>query len=105
MNYLLNKNLAPARIEVLRGLLEEQEEINNKITAFKEKLLQEMQDRNVVKIDTEFCTISRVDAHDQIRFDSAKLKKEDLKLYNKYIKVSPVKASVVIRKKVIKNEN
>lgn len=60
----------------------------------KEALLREMEEKDIRKIDSPFITISRIDASEREQFDSKRLRVDDPDLYDKYITLSPVKASV-----------
>lgn len=62
----------------------------------KEALFEEMTKRNIRKIDTPKLTITYVDETTKESFDSKKLREDDRDLYDKYVKLSEVKAYVKI---------
>ncbi len=65
----------------------------------KAAILAEMETQGIIKLDTEDLTISYVSETYRESFDSKALKAEDEELYNKYIKLSPVKSSIRIKVK------
>ena len=72
-------------------LIKEQEEL------FKQRILKEMEDKNILQIKTDNMTISYVAPTYRETFDIKKFKEEHPKQYNNYIKMSEVKSSVRIK--------
>jgi len=65
----------------------------------KEKILFEMEENNILKLDTDDLTITYIAPTYRETFDSKKLKADDENTYNKYIKISDVKSSIRIKLK------
>lgn len=65
--------------------------------ALKTAILDEMERKGIVKIETEEMTISYVASYDKENFKSKEFKKDHADLYDEYVKMSPVKASVRIK--------
>lgn len=77
---------------IAKQVKEAQEEIKNGI-------LKEMEEKNIIKLETNELIITYVAETYRESFDSKTLKAEDEELYNKYVKISPVKSSVRIKVK------
>ena len=75
------------------------EEIQNKQKELKEKILAEMEKRGILKIETDELTISYVAPYSKESFDSKKFRKDNPDLYDEYIKIGTVSASVRIKVK------
>ena len=95
---VLNKSVAEMLV-VCDKKIKEYEELKSSII---DKLKKEMEQNNIIKIETDEVVINYIAESYRETFDSKELKKEDDKLYNKYIKISKVKSSVRIK---IKNDN
>lgn len=65
----------------------------------KEAILKEMEEKGIIKLDSDELTITYVAPTYSEKFDSKALKADNEELYNKYIKLSKVKSSVRIRVK------
>lgn len=63
----------------------------------KKRILAEMEEKNILSLKTRSMTISYVAATDKETFDSKKLREEMPEVFDEYVKMSPVKASVRIR--------
>lgn len=74
-------------------VIKEQEE------QLKQRILDEMKANNIVKIDTDDLTINYVAETYREDFDKTKFKKENPKLYDEYIKITPVKENIRIKVK------
>lgn len=77
---------------LIRDLKAEEEEI-------KQKILEEMERKNIIKVDTPELGISYMPRSERESFDSKKLRADNPDLYDEYIKFSPVKSSVRVRVK------
>lgn len=100
-------------IRVENGLNILEEETSKKIAEFerqlkdikakedelKQAILEEMEAKNIIKIDTEDITISYVAPSDRETFDSKAFKENHQELYDEYVKMSPVKSSIRIKVK------
>ena len=74
----------------MRALKEQEEELKNAIKA-------EMEEKGIIKIETDDVVISYIASTDRETFDSKALKKDNPDLYDEYVKMSPVKASIRIK--------
>lgn len=100
-------------IKVENGLNILEEETSKKIAEFerqikdikakedelKQAILEEMEAKSIIKIDTEDITISYVAPSDRETFDSKAFKENHQELYDEYVKMSPVKSSIKIKVK------
>ncbi len=66
---------------------------------FKQDLLEKMEEKNVLKIDTDRITFTYIAPTDRETFDSKTFKEEHQDLYDEYVKMSPVKSSLRIKVK------
>lgn len=67
--------------------------------SYKENLLKEMEENNVLKIDTEELSISYVAPSTRETLDSKKLKEDLPDIYDLYVKFTDVKSSLRIKVK------
>ncbi|MDD7754533.1 MAG: hypothetical protein PUJ51_08500 [Clostridiales bacterium] len=67
--------------------------------SYKENLLKEMEEKNVLKIDTEELSISYVAPSTRETLDSKKLKEDLPDIYDLYVKFTDVKSSLRIKVK------
>lgn len=67
--------------------------------SYKENLLKEMEEKNVLKIDTEELLISYVTPSTRETLDSKKLKEDLPDIYDLYVKFTDVKSSLRIKVK------
>ncbi len=65
----------------------------------KETILNEMKAQNIIKLDTPELSISYIDESFREQFDSKRFKEQNPNLYDEYVKISPVKASIRIKVK------
>ena len=77
---------------IAKQVKEAQEEI-------KTGILKEMEEKNIIKLETNELIITYVAETYRESFDSKTLKAENEELYNKYVTISPVKSSVRIKVK------
>lgn len=73
--------------------------LNESIKIKKEMLLKEMEDKNILKIDTDTLNINYIAPSERETFDSKKFREENSDLYDEYVKFSPVKSSVRVKLK------
>lgn len=88
--------------EVSRRLAEFErmaKEIKEKEDELKQAILDEMEKSRIIKIDTGEMAISYVSATTKETFQSKEFRKDHPDLYDDYVKISPVKASVRIKLK------
>ena len=67
--------------------------------SYKEKLLKEMEENNVLKVDTEELSISYVAPSTRETLDSKKVKEDLPDIYDLYVKFTDVKSSLRIKVK------
>lgn len=79
-------------------------EIENQIKYLKEKeelikqvVLEEMERKNILKLEDNSLIINYIAPSNRETFDSRKFKQEHQDLYDEYIKISPVKSSIRIK--------
>jgi len=65
--------------------------------SLKAELMSEMEKREIVSIKTDKLLINYIQPTTKESFDSKRLKEENLDLYNKYCKISPVKGYVKVK--------
>lgn len=76
----------------IKKLKEEQDKL-------KQAILEEMQNKNIIKIDTDRLTVNYIAETARETFDSKEFRKEHEELYNEYIKLTSVKPSIRLRLK------
>lgn len=74
-------------------------EIKEAEDKLKQEILAEMEEKNILKIDTSDVTISYIASTDRETFDSKAFRTDHADLYDEYVKLSPVRASVRIKVK------
>ena len=74
-------------------------ELKEKEEELKKAILKEMEDKNVIKVDTPDIAITYVAETYKETFDSKLFKEQNPDLYDAYVKISPVKASLRIKVK------
>ena len=95
-NNLVLKEDISKQIAYLETIAKQVKEAQEEI---KTGILKEMEEKNIIKLETNELIITYVAETYRETFDSKTLKAEDEKLYNKYVKISPVKSSVRIKVK------
>ena len=94
-----NGHLAAQTIEYIRATEARMKKEKEEYDAFKAELLKAMEQNGVVKIDTDEVLINYVVPTNREAFDSKSFKDDFPDLYDHYVKISPVKASVRIKVK------
>ena len=74
-------------------------EIEEAEKALRDQILAEMEQKNIKSIETEDLMISYKASYDRESFQTKQLREDDPDLYDRYIKISTVKASVSIKLK------
>lgn len=92
-NYVLD-NFTSNRLAYLENQIKELKAIQD---AIKESIQKEMEEKGIIKIENDELSINYIAESYRETFDSKSLKKDNEDLYNSYIKISPVKASVRIK--------
>lgn len=65
----------------------------------KKSILDEMEKKNIIKIDNDTMTISYIGATGREKFDSKKFRADKPDLYDEYVTITPVKSSIRIKVK------
>ena len=94
-NYSLSEEIEKKIVSIEKRIkkLKEQEE------AMKAALLEAMEAKNLIKLETDKMVISYVAPTDRESFDSKKFRSDNPDLYDEYVKISPVKSSIRIKVK------
>ena len=74
-------------------------EIKAKQDELKQEILAEMEEHGILKIDTDELTITYVGETSRETFDSKAFRKDNPDLYDEYVKISTVSASVRMKVK------
>lgn len=74
-------------------------ELKAKEDEIKKAILKEMEDKNIIKLDTDVLTISYIAPTDRETFDSKAFKVEHQDLFDEFVKMTPVKSSIRIKVK------
>lgn len=94
---LTSDNLLPLETEnKIASVMTQLAELKEAEKALKESLAKEMEKRNIKKIETPKLTITYVDETTKETFDSKAFRADHRDLYDKYAKISGVKAYVKI---------
>lgn len=92
---LLNPEISDKIAEFEKKIkkLKEQEDL------LKQSILEEMEAKGIVKIENDDLLINYIAPTDRETFDSKKLREDNPDLYDEYIKITKVKASIRIKVK------
>ncbi len=74
-------------------------EIKEKEEELKQNILTEMENKNILKLETDDLTITYIAPAERETFDSKKFREENPDLYDEYVKFSPVKSSIRVKVK------
>ena len=74
-------------------------EIKEAEDSLKQGILNEMEQKGILKVETEEITISYIAPTDRETFDSKRFKTEHADMFDEYVKMTPVKSSVRIKVK------
>ena len=74
-------------------------DMQEKEKALKEAILEEMKQKNIIKIDTPELSITYVDETYKENFDSKLFREQNPDLYDSYVKMSTVKAGLRLKVK------
>lgn len=86
--------LVPEVAEKLAEFEKMAKEIKAKQDELKAKILAEMEEHNIIKIDTESLSITYVASTTKETFNTKTFRSEYPELYDEYVSISPVKASI-----------
>jgi hypothetical protein len=93
--YLLNEFVS----KELAILENEAKRIKEMQENYKKAILEEMEAKQIIKIETEEVSVSYVAPTDRETFDSKAFKESHQDLYDEYVKMTPVKSSIRIKVK------
>jgi predicted phage-related endonuclease len=100
MNELITNNeLELSTKNELAEILRIEKQIKERKEEIKNQILNEMEIKNIKKIETDNYTIIYKEQTEQERFDSIRFKKEHKDIYDEYIKFTTVKSSLLIKLK------
>lgn len=71
----------------------------------RQAILNEMEEKNIIKLETDDLVITYVAPTDRETLDSKSLKADMPEIYDEYVKISPVKSSIRIKVRDKKEEN
>lgn len=74
-------------------------EIKAKQDELKQRILEEMEAQGIVKVETDDISITYVAPTNRETFDSKKFRKDNPDLYDEYVSISSVKASIRMKVK------
>lgn len=96
-----NGQLAQETINYIELKETQMKTLKKEYEEFKEELLNAMEQNGVIKVDTDKVLVSYIAPTTSERFDSKSFKEDNPTIYDSYVKISPVKASVkvTLRKK------
>lgn len=87
---------ASKRFAQIEATLKEFEEYEKNL---KKQLLKEMEEKGIIGIDTPELSITYVPEYDREKFDGKKFRSEHDDIYDKYVSMTTVKASVRVKVK------
>lgn len=94
-----NAVLMPSASEMLAEFERQVKEIKAKQDELKQRILEEMEANGILKIDTDELSITYVAPTSRESFDSKAFRKDNPNLYDEYVKISQVSASVRLKVK------
>ena len=74
-------------------------ELKAKEDELKQTLLNEMEEKNILKVETDDITITYVAPTDRESFNSKKFREDYSDLYDEYVEIKPVSSSIRIKVK------
>ena len=83
-------------IVVFEQKIKELEEAKKELTA---NILEEMESKGIIKIDSDEVSISYIQPSDRESFDSKSFRADHPDIYDSYVRMTPVKASIRIKVK------
>ena len=81
---------------VFEKKIKELEEAKKELNA---KILEEMESKGIIKIDSDEVSISYIQPSDRESFDSKSFRADHPDIYDSYVRMTPVKASIRIKVK------
>lgn len=74
-------------------------ELKEKEDELKQTILNEMESKNIIKLETDDLMINYIAPSERETLDSKRLREEQPDLYDEYVKLSPVKSSIRLKVK------
>ena len=74
-------------------------ELKDKEDELKQSILNEMESKNIIKLETDDLMINYIAPSERETLDSKRLREEQPDLYDEYVKFSPVKSSIRLKVK------
>lgn len=99
MEYLTDQNLRPEVAAQLSGFLREIKALKEQEKRLNEALLAEMEAKGIVKVETDEILINYIAPTERETLDTKSLRSELPDIYDAYVRMNPVKASVRIKLK------
>lgn len=91
--------LSPTSAQLIARFEKQAKYIEEQHKALKKRIQEEMEQKGIIKLETDDLTINYIASTDRESFDSKAFRKEHADLYDEYVKISPVKPSVRIKLK------
>lgn len=83
----------------LRLIADKIKELKKRDEEIKKAILEEMENKNILKIDTDEISISYIASSDRETFDTKNFREKHSDLYDEFIKFTPVKSSIRVKVK------
>lgn len=83
----------------LKLIADKIKELKRRDEEIKKAILEEMESKNILKIDTDEVSISYIASSDRETFDTKNFRKKYSDLYDEFIKFTPVKSSIRVKVK------
>lgn len=83
----------------LKLIADKIKELKKQEDKIKKAILEEMENKNILKIDTEEVSISYIASSDRETFDTKNFREKHSDLYDEFIKFTPVKSSIRVKVK------
>jgi hypothetical protein len=92
-------SLNPETAQQIAEFERKAKEIKDAEDALRAEILKEMEAKNILSLETEEIKISYKSQYDRESFDSKTFRNEHADLYDSYVRMTPVKSSIVIKVK------
>ena len=89
----LNENVSKNIAEFENAI----KELKAKEDELKQNILKEMEEKGILKVETNDIIINYIESTDRETFDTKTFREEHSDLYDEYIKITPVKSSIRIK--------
>jgi hypothetical protein len=83
----------------LKLIADKIKELKKQEDEIKKAILEEMENKNILKIETDEVSISYIASSDRETFDTKNFREKHSDLYDEFIKFTPVKASIRVKVK------